>query len=116
MGWSIDATVLQAGVNGTLTTGDAASFSFQATAVDKKTIAGLYEAVSPCGKVGVIVSQQTETDTPVVQGACIGNGNIDIHQVNPVLPLTRDADGAFSVVVAGATEEISVVPAAAPAG
>jgi hypothetical protein len=115
MGWSIDATVGPAKVNGTLTTGDAASYSFLATIVDKKTISGLYEAVSPCGKVGVIVSQPTETDMPVAQGACIGNGNVDIHQVNPVLPLKRDADGAISVVVAGATEEISVVPAAAPA-
>jgi hypothetical protein len=115
MGWSIDATVGETMVNGTLTTGDASPYSFLAMAVDKKTISGLYEAVSPCGKVGVIVSQETETDTPVAQGACIGNGNIDIHQVNPVLPLNRDADGAISVVIAGETEEFSVVPAAAPA-
>lgn len=114
-GWSIDANVGQTMANGTLTTGDAASHAFLATAVDKKTIAGLYEAVSPCGKVGVIISQETETDTPVAQGACIGNADIDIHQVNPVLPLQRGADGAISVVVAGETEKISVVPASAPA-
>jgi hypothetical protein len=115
MAWSIHATAGPSTVSGTLSTGDASTYSFVAIAVEKKTIAGLYEAVSPCGKVGVIVSQKTEAETPVAQGACIGNGNIDIHQVNPVLPLQRSADGAISVVVAGEAQEISVVPAAAPA-
>lgn len=115
MDWSIEATVGQATASGTLVTGDASRYSFLATAVDKKTMAGLYEAVSPCGKVGVIVAQAAASDTPVVQGACIGNGNIDIHQVNPVLPLQRSPDGSISVVVAGTKEEVSVVPAAAPA-
>ena len=113
--WSIDATV-GTSVDGTLTTGDDTVYPFTASRIEKKTMGGLYEAVSPCGKVGVIVSQPTESDAPVVQGACIKSPTAaDIHQVNPVLPLTRNADGSISVVVVGETEEISVVPAAAPA-
>jgi hypothetical protein len=116
MGWVIQGTLRDGVLSGSLVAGDAGSYSFDAKPVDDRTLAGLYEATSDCGKVGVIVSQPSTKDTPQAQGACISNGtvDVDIHQVNPVTPLVKDAKGAIRVTVEGITGEISVVAASAP--
>jgi hypothetical protein len=115
MGWQVHATVGDGVVTGSLATGDGGSHAFQAASVDVRTIAGLYEGMSPCGQVGVIVSQATPDEAPASQGACIGaasgSGSIDIHQVNPVAPLVRNSDGTIAVDVAGTTEALTLTPA-----
>ncbi len=45
----------------------------------------------------------------------MGSTSADIHQVNPAVPLTREADGTIHVTVAGSTEEASLSIAAPPA-
>jgi hypothetical protein len=114
MGWVVTGTISSDAVDGSLRPGDAASYRFHAAPVADGTIAGLYEGTSPCGKVGVIVSQGSSGESPVAQGACItssGSGSADIHQVNPVGPLERDADETISVEVSGTSETLRVTPA-----
>ena len=90
-----------------------------ASPISPGTIAGLYEATQPCGKVGLIVSQASPADAPTGQGACIGNpgasGATPVEQVTPLRPLTRAADGTIRVTIAGSAGEIAAGPAAAPA-
>ena len=114
-GFSVHATLDGDALSGMLSTGDAGAYSFHAGVTDDRTVAGLYEATSPCGKIGVIVTQATTKDEPAAQGACIGTGNVDIHQVNPVLPLVRTKDGSIRVVVDGSSTEVLVRAAAPPA-
>ena len=109
MGWAVHATVGEGLVSGSLATGDGGSHGFRATLVDAHTMAGLYEGTSPCGKVGLIVSQASPDDRPVSQGACIGANDIDIHQVNPVAPLAPGA--AIQVEVADTLETLELTPA-----
>jgi hypothetical protein len=91
-----------------------ATYSFHADPVVKDTIAGLYEAVGPCGKVGLIVSQASAGDAPAGQGACVpASGKADPEQVNPIRPLERGADGSIAVTVDGA--QVLVHAAAPPA-
>ena len=114
MGWMVTGTLSSDAVDGSLRPGDAASYRFHAAPVDERTIAGLYEGTSPCGKVGVIVSQGSSSDSPVAQGACImssGGGTADVHQVNPVAPFERAADGTIAVEVSGTNETLRVTPA-----
>lgn len=114
MGWDVNATLSGDNVSGTLATGDAARLAFDAKSVDAHTIAGLYEGSSPCGKVGLIVSQPTPDDDAIAQGACISAttmGTVDIHQVNPVAPFERAADGTIAVEVAGTMEQVTLTPA-----
>jgi hypothetical protein len=116
MGWSLRAALREGILSGSVETGDGGSYPFEAKIVDGRTIAGLYEGLSPCGKVGVIVSQDSSKDDPVAQGACIGSGTtIDIHQVNPVAPLARDSKGAIRVTIEGSPNEVKVTAAAVPA-
>jgi hypothetical protein len=114
-GWTLHASLDGDSLDGALSTGDAGMYSFHARVTDDRTIAGLYEATSPCGKVGLIITQGSTKDEPTGQGACIGSGNVDFHQVNPVLPLVRSKDGTIRVVVDGSSTEVRVSTAAAPA-
>jgi hypothetical protein len=114
MGWVVTGTLSDDAVDGSLRPGDATSYGFHAAPVDERTIAGLYEGTSPCGKVGVIVSQVSSSESPVAQGACItssGDGTADIHQVNPVAPFERATDGTIAVEVSGTSETLRVTPA-----
>jgi len=112
--WVVEGTLASSAVDGSLRPDDASAYQFRAERVDERTIAGLYEGTSPCGKVGLIVSQSSPEESPVAQGACItstGDGTADVHQVNPVAPLTRAADGTIAVQVAGTSETLRLTPA-----
>jgi hypothetical protein len=118
-GLSFTAQIADGGVQGTLVAVDGAAHPFTASPVAPTTIAGLYEAEGPCGKVGVIVTQPSAAADPAVQGACIGspgaNGATPVEQVTPLLPVVRAADGTLRVTVVGTAGEVLVAPAAAPA-
>ncbi len=114
MDWVVMGTIASGAVDGSLRPGDAAAHRFHADGVEDRTIAGLYEGSSPCGKVGLIVSQASPGEAPVAQGACItsfSDGTADVHQVNPVAPLDRAADGTIAVDVVGTSEELRLTPA-----
>ena len=112
-GWSIVGQVDDTGASGTVTPTGGPVFSFHAAPVAKGTIAGLYEAAGPCGKVGLIVAQGSTTDEPAGQGACVpASGGASPEQVNPIRPIERAPDGTIAVVVAGA--QLSVHTTAAP--
>ena len=102
-GWIVEGQVAALGASGTVTVPGGASFSFHADPVAKDTAAGLYEAVGPCGKVGLIVTQGSSGDTAEAQGACVpSSGMADPEQVNPLFPIERAADGTISVDASGA--------------
>jgi hypothetical protein len=114
-GWVVVGQVAEAGMSGTVTPPGMSAFAFHADPVAKDTIAGLYEATGPCGKVGLIVAQGSTGATPDGQGACVpASGNADPEQVNPIRPIERAGDGTIPVVVDGA--QIPVRAAAPPAG
>jgi hypothetical protein len=114
-GFGLQASLDGDELAGSLATGDGGAYTFHASTIDGRTVAGLYEAVSACGKVGLIVSQASSKDDPAGQGACIGTTTVDIHQVNPVLPLVRAKNGTIRVVVDGSSAEVLVKAAAPPA-
>jgi hypothetical protein len=103
-GWSVDGKLDDGGATGTVVAGPAGTFSFHAAPVSAGTIAGLYEGADPCGKVGLIVTQNTAGDDPAGQGACVPSvtgGMASNQQVNPIRPLARAADGTIPVMVSG---------------
>jgi len=110
--WGIDATFGDGIVEGSVDTGDGRPLAFRAIAVRESTIAGLYEATAPCGRVGLIVAQPTLDEIPAGQGACVGPPTLE--QVNPLSPIVRAADGTIRVVVGTSPEEILVRAAAPP--
>ena len=113
-GWSIAGQVDELVASGMVTPAGGAALPFHAALVAAGTIAGLYEATGPCGKVGVIVAQATAGDEPVGQGACVpAAGTASPEQVNPIRPIQRAADGTIAVVVDGA--QVAVHAAAPPA-
>ena len=114
-GWTVAGQVSDAGVSGEVTPANGSMLPFHADPVATGTVAGLYEAAGPCGKVGLIVAQGSTSETPVGQGACVpAIGGASPEQVNPIHPIERAPDGTIAVVVGGA--QISVHAAAPPAG
>jgi hypothetical protein len=115
--WSLDARVERGTIGGVVRLADAAPHAFQASAVARGTIAGLYETSASCGggmgKVGLIVAQSTSSSEPVGQGACIEGDSATVLQVNPIMPLAPDADGAIAVTTAGSDPAL-VRPATPP--
>jgi hypothetical protein len=113
--WRIDAAVHDGAIQGWVDRGDGVPVSFAAAKIAPNTLAGLYEAAAPCGKVGVIVTQASTEVGAVAQGACIpGDLTAPVVQVNPLMPLSLRGDGSIAVTPAGATETSLVVPAAPP--
>jgi hypothetical protein len=112
--WRLDAEVQPERIAGTFDMGDAVSHVFEATAVAPGTIAGLYEALAPCGRVGLIVAQPSLDAEPIGQGSCVGPSPAPIVQVTPVRPIARGADGAIPVLTPGAINQTFVRSAAPP--
>jgi hypothetical protein len=113
-GWSVSGTLDEGGATGTVVAGATGSFTFHAAPVAAGTIAGLYESTLPCGKVGLIVAQDSGADAPTGQGACVPSvpgGTASTEQVNPIRPIARAADGTIPVSVGTTT---TAVHAAAP--
>jgi hypothetical protein len=102
-------------LRGELTRAGERALAFSAERVRAGTLAGLYESEAECGRVGLIVTQRSPSDAPSAQGACVGPGHAP-EQVNPILPLALDEDGALAVEVvrADGTEPASVQPASPP--
>jgi hypothetical protein len=113
--WQLDGQLVEATLSGTIDMGDGVSHPFAAAGVGQGTIAGLYEATAPCGKVGLIVAQLSPASDAIGQGACIGETPAQVMQVNPVMPLARLPDGTIPVTTAGTTDPTLVHPATPPA-
>jgi hypothetical protein len=113
---TLEASFHGADAKGTIRDATGTSHLFGATEVAPGTVAGLYDAASPCGKVGLIVSQDSPSAPAAGQGACISadSQTPSVQQVNPILPLARDASGAIEVVVDGSDEKAVVRAAAVP--
>jgi hypothetical protein len=113
--WSLDGHIAGTDITGSITIADGTAYTFRATAVGEGTLAGLYEAPAPCGKIGLIISQPSAQSAPAGQGACIDSSTLPkVEQVNPIRPLSVAADGTIRVQVVGATDVVAVRPAAAP--
>jgi hypothetical protein len=84
---------------------------FHAVVIQHEALSGLYEANAPCGKVGLIVSMEGASGAPLTQGACTGSTAGDVEQVIPILPVSRGADGAIAVTIAGDSQVLQASPA-----
>jgi hypothetical protein len=78
---------------------------FNAAKVASKTIAGLYEGLSDCGRVGLIVTQASSNDEPEGQGACVSM-NHPPEQVNPILPVALSG-GEIKVTIGDTEASVS---------
>lgn len=117
--WRLDAHIDRGIVGGTVQLGGAAPRAFQASAVARGTIAGLYETTASCGgdsvgKVGLIVAQSSFLSEPIGQGACIDQQSATVLQVNPIMPIAADTEGAIAVTTAGSAPALAR-PATPPA-
>lgn len=108
--WRVTGELSDDAIAGKLRLGSDESHDFSASPVRKGTIAGLYEGMADCGRIGLIVSQADRDDEPSGQGACVGMGHPP-EQVNPILPIALSGD-EIRVEVGGA--ESSVRPAGPP--
>ncbi|HZU85473.1 MAG TPA: hypothetical protein VE987_21225 [Polyangiaceae bacterium] len=118
--FAIDGSFGPGGATGTVVLADGQSRVFEASPVAAGTIAGVYEADSSCGKVGLIVTQPSAGATAMGQGACVptaapGAPAQPILQVNPLEPIVRAADGTIVVTVVGETGSVALRAAAPPA-
>jgi hypothetical protein len=95
-GFSVRGSVLDAALYGELTRKGEPPAKFSADLVHDGTLAGLYEGMSDCGRVGLIVTQHRPKDAVRAQGACVGPGHLP-EQVNPILPVTLGADATIGV-------------------
>lgn len=95
-GFAVRGSLLGATLRGEVTRKGEASQQFSADLVQDGTLAGLYESMSDCGRVGLIVTQARQKDAARAQGACVGPGHLP-EQVNPILPVTLAADGTIGV-------------------
>ena len=109
--WGIQGSVADAEISGSIDVGDGVPRVFRATVVNERTISGLYEGTSGCGRLGLIVIQATPDSAPVGQGACVGPV---LEQVNPLEPIVRTADGAIRVTVGSPPAEREVRAVAPP--
>jgi hypothetical protein len=79
------------------------------------TLAGVYEGMDQCGRVGLIVTQPSQNDVATAQGACVGMGHSP-EAVTALLPIMRENDGSITVQLEDddAPRLASVIAAAAP--
>jgi hypothetical protein len=111
-GWRIDGTLDPQQLRGQLQRDGEDAAEFAAQRVDADTLAGVYEGMDRCGRVGLIVTQPAPDEPATAQGACVAEGHLP-EQVNPILPIALDADGAIAVELMG-ERMASLVAAAAP--
>jgi len=115
--WSVNGEQQQGVLTGTVANAGELR-NFTANPVIPGTLAGVYDARSPCGHVGLIVRQDSPSDEPAAQGTCLRSiaGEVVVEQVNPVMPLARDAELGIQVTVPATNEQITVHPLAPAAG
>jgi hypothetical protein len=115
--WRVSGEEQESGFSGTVENADAIQ-AFNANPVAPGTSAGLYDARSPCGHVGLIVRQDSASDEPAAQGTCLDviAGKVVVEQVNPVVPLARDEESGILVTVPATDEQVIVHPLAPAAG
>jgi hypothetical protein len=114
-GWRLSGQLDDGTLSGRLERDGQKSVDFIARRVEPDTLAGVYEGMDECGRVGLIVTQPSQDEPASAQGACVGPGHLP-KQVNPILPIARSDDGAIGVELAGddGPRAASVTAAAAP--
>lgn len=95
-GWRVRGALEDEAVVGEIEREDSERGSFRAEPAGRRTLAGLYEGESQCGRIGLIVTQPDTEDPPAAQGACLGAGVP--QQVNPILPIA-EVNGRIRVTV-----------------
>lgn len=97
--WRIHAHVLFDTLLGEVErTGDAARM-FKAHRFDPTTLTGLYEGEADCGRLGLIVTQDTDGNV-TAQGACTGSAGKRPQQVKLIEPITSE-EGMIRVPTPG---------------
>ena len=113
--WRLSGRIDDGALSGRLERDGEDGADFIARLIEPDTVAGVYEAMDPCGRVGLIVTQPSSDETATAQGACVGPGHLP-EQVNPILPIARRDDGSIRVELAGddGPRAAKVIAAAAP--
>ena len=100
--WQVSISSFSERLLGTLVVAGSEPAAFSAEKVALGMLAGVYDAVAPCGHAGLIVRQPTASGPPTFQGTCLDSqsGATVVEQVNPVMPLMRGADSGISASLA----------------
>jgi hypothetical protein len=87
--------------------GEPEPLSFSARKPEPDTLTGVYDAIVPCGHAGLIVLQSAADADSHAQGACLlrDGDAVVVEQVNPVLPVARDASRGVLVELGSAPDE-----------
>ena len=109
--WRIHAHLTSGGVLGEVERASEGVRTFNAHAFERGTIAGLYEGKADCGRLGLIVTQPTQNDGPIAQGACLAADGRAVQQVNAIEPIALQ-DGKIMVRTPGGGDAISLLQVA----
>jgi hypothetical protein len=103
-------------IEGTVELGEPQPLTFTARTPEPESLAGVYDAIGPCGHAGLIVLQAAAGEEPQAQGTCLRREGdaVVVEQVNPVMPLMRDANRAVLVQAASAPSQSFLVRPLAP--
>jgi hypothetical protein len=87
--------------------GELQPLAFSARTPEPGTAAGVYDAIVPCGHAGLIVLQPAADSDSQAQGTCLRRESdaAVVEQVNPVLPVTLDANRGVLVELESAPSE-----------
>lgn len=115
--WQVNIGSFSERMIGTLVVPGSEPAAFTAEKVALGMLAGVYDAVAPCGHAGLIVRQPTAAGPPASQGTCLESrsGSTVVEQVNPVMPLMRGADSGISASLANdPSQQLTLHPLVLP--
>jgi len=111
--WQITIGSVGEVIEGTLVIAGSDSAAFSADSVAPGMLAGVYDAVAPCGHAGLVVRPPTAAGPPLAQGTCLDSksGATLVEQVNPVMPVMRGADSGISAsLVSDPSQQLTLHP------
>ncbi|HET9934261.1 MAG TPA: hypothetical protein VFQ35_26345 [Polyangiaceae bacterium] len=110
-GVRVRGSVVPALLQGTLEVPGERPRSFSAVGARLDGLAGLYEGIAPCGHIGLIVFPEDAEGTRA-QGTCVRTveGEVQVEQVNPVMPLAALDDRGVAVEVGSDPQPVIVRP------
>jgi hypothetical protein len=106
-GFRVSGMTRDGQIEGMVELGEPQRLAFSARMPEPGTVAGVYEAVVPCGRAGLIVLQPAADADPRAQGTCLRRESdaAVVEQVNPVLPVMLDANRGVVVELESAPSE-----------
>ncbi|HEY3255996.1 MAG TPA: hypothetical protein VGJ91_18685 [Polyangiaceae bacterium] len=116
-GFQLEGSTSSDQIVGTLRQDSGDTHSFSVQQVNGALLAGVYDALGPCGHLGLIVLPNAPGELPAAQGTCLKTeaGAELVEQVNPVMPLARSANAGVAVTVDTDLDQVFILHPLVPA-